>query len=170
MHAYMNLCSHMCIYARIYALMLAYVHICTHICIYARMHAYMHGFMHICTHICMYARMYAYMGKNKRLVGVTISLAQWNFQGGGRDLKTKYLQVLWAFANILHQTLTDGSRLVTGCRIVLNLLSNFHCQISVRKEKTFAGNLVANAVENLEANLVENWNHCTLSEKPKITF
>ena len=53
--ASMHICGHTCIYASIYACMLAYM------TIYVSIHACMPAYMHIWRHICMYARIHAYV-------------------------------------------------------------------------------------------------------------
>ena len=57
MHKYSRICTHIRIYASIYADMQAYTHICEHTRIYASIYAYMHAYTHICTNIRIYARM-----------------------------------------------------------------------------------------------------------------
>ena len=57
----MTMCQHVCIYADMYACMLAYMHACECICIYANIYTSMQVFMHICQHVCIYGDMYAYI-------------------------------------------------------------------------------------------------------------
>ena len=45
----MHICSHICIFARIYAYMCAYMRIWSHRCISVRRNAYMRAYIHICT-------------------------------------------------------------------------------------------------------------------------
>ena len=69
--------SHICIYASIYADMLACMQICSHVCIYANIHVDMLAYMQICPHNCLYANIYAYILAYMKIC--------WFQRGGARE-------------------------------------------------------------------------------------